>query len=200
MNATVRSRLGWVLLALLFVNAIVLFGWTLRRSLEEKGTAERVVALRKEVDEARGRLDSVKRRVDSVRANEADARAFQQEYVGELPTLYSAMEEVVRVGEAKGLRLSTQTYAAPVTVKDTNVDRVQINLPVSGNYLQLAQFLDNLEHSSSFITVDQVAMREQTRGGNLNLDLILSAYFRHSGEAPVGRPTQQGRRPGRPRK
>jgi len=49
---------------------------------------------------------------------------------------------------------------------------------VSGTYHELAAFLDRLERSSYFVTVDQIQIGKREQGGEATLDISLSAFYR----------------------
>jgi Tfp pilus assembly protein PilO len=51
-------------------------------------------------------------------------------------------------------------------------------MPVSGNYRQLTAFLERMERSSHFITVDEVSLRKRSAAGDADLDVTMSAYVR----------------------
>jgi hypothetical protein len=65
--------------------------------------------------------------------------------------------------------------------------RFRFTMPVTGSYAQLVAFLDRLERSSYFVTVDQVQFSGTQGGEAPMLGLTLSTYF-FSGEARDERP------------
>jgi Tfp pilus assembly protein PilO len=58
-----------------------------------------------------------------------------------------------------------------------------MKMNVSGTYHELAAFLDRLERSSYFVTVDQIQIGKRERGGEAGLDIALSAFYRASATA-----------------
>jgi len=53
---------------------------------------------------------------------------------------------------------------------------------VSGTYRELVAFLDRLERSSYFVTVDQIQIGKRGTGEG-GLDIALSAFYRISSES-----------------
>ena len=63
--------------------------------------------------------------------------------------------------------------------------RIKVTLPLEGSYAQLVAFLERVERSKHFLTVDRIALTGDTDGA-ANLQVELSAYFRSEGR-PLAR-------------
>jgi Tfp pilus assembly protein PilO len=90
----------------------------------------------------------------------------------------AALHEVESLARELGLHPERRTYRH-AEVKGLPLVRVEINMPISGSYTQLVSFLDRLERSSAFLTVDRVELRgKEGAEGEADLSVVLSAYFR----------------------
>ena len=91
------------------------------------------------------------------------------------------LEELQRVPRELRLKVSQRSYE-PEPVRGLPLTRYTITMPVSGTYRQLTAFLDRMERSPHFMTVDQVNLRKRGTGGEAELDVVLSAYVRAEGK------------------
>ena len=175
-------RPAWIAVGLLAVlNAAVFFVYTLPKRMEERSLAARMTSLRAELERERTIVARLRRRTETLQANAADAERFYRS-LGTRASLLAVLEELQRAPRELRLRVSSRSYE-PNTVKGLALTRYAITMPVSGTYRQLTAFLDRLERSSHFLTVDQVNLRKRGAGGEADLDVALSAYV-HS--APRG--------------
>jgi len=176
-----RRRQAWIAVgALAALNAVVLFVYTLPRRMEERSLAERVASLRSEVESERSTVARLRRRTDALQANAADAGRFYGG-LGSRSSLLSVLEELQRVPRELRLKVSQRSYE-PEPVRGLPLTRYTITMPVSGTYRQLTAFLDRMERSPHFMTVDQVNLRKRGTGGEAELDVVLSAYVRAEGK------------------
>ena len=87
------------------------------------------------------------------------------------------LEELQRIPRELGLRVGHRAYE-PNPVKGLTLTRYAVTMPITGNYRQLTSFLDRMERSSHFMTVDEVNLRKRAAGGEADLDVTMSAYVR----------------------
>ncbi len=172
-----RRRLLVPALALLGLNAAVFLAYTLPQLLEKRTITARIDALRGDVERERALVATLTQRDATLRQNSEDARKFYGEVVGRreerLVPLLQGIEKT-----AKGLGLQTGHIAyQPKELKEAPLVQFGITMPISGTYQQLVQFLDRLERSKQFVTVDQVSLRER-QGTGADLSVAMSAYFR----------------------
>lgn len=177
-------RRAWIALgALATLNAIAFLVYTLPKRLEERSLAARVASLRAEVERERQAVTRQRRRTEALQANSADATRFY-EGLGSRSSLLTVLEELQRSPRELGLRVGKRSYE-PNQVKGLPLIRYSITMPVTGSYRQLTAFLDRMEDSTHFLTVDQVNLRKRVAAGEADLDVAMSAYVRSGSRRPV---------------
>ncbi len=176
MRTSWRRRLVVPFLALAALNAGAYAAFTLPASLRSKSIAAREETLRAEIERDRRRTGEARQRLETIRANGEDLQRFY-ERLGTKTTLYRVREEVASVGRELGLEVGDRSYAVDRVPGAEDIVRVEMRMPVSGSYRQLAAFLDRLERSPHFVTVDQITLNQRT-GSAAELSLVLSAFYR----------------------
>jgi len=170
-------RWSWIGLgALAALNAVVFFAYTVPKRVQERNLAVRVASLRAEVERDRAAVVRLRRRSEAVQANTADTARFY-EVLGPRNVLLAVIEELQRTPRELGLRVGHRSYE-PNPVKGLPLTRYAITMPVSGTYRQLTAFLERMESSPHFLTVDEVNLRKRAASGEADLDVTLSAYVR----------------------
>ena len=78
-----------------------------------------------------------------------------------------------------GLTLGNRTYDDEGVKGSDSLARFRITMPISGSYRQVASFLQRIEALPHFVTVDSIAIREDTAAPSrsTNLNVALSVYF-----------------------
>jgi len=185
-----RTRLLPAFLALLGANLVALVAWTGPRYWRQRSAASRVEAAQAEAARRRETTAALRERAGAIRGNTADVRRFYEGLSGTeetdlLPTL-QAIEEMART---PGLQPGTRSFRRE-DAEGARVERVAVTLPLEGSYGQLVGFLREVERSPRFVTVDSVTMRAG-RDGTTALQVVLSAYLRHS--EPEGKEDRPGR-------
>lgn len=180
-----RRRLLAPFLALLGLNAAAFAVFTLPRTVQERSLASRAETLRAEVERERRLGTALRRRVETIHSNERDVKEFYSKVVSSKDaTLLPVLREIDRFARELGLETGNTTYK-PEEVKGVPLLRFVVTMPVAGTYRQIVGLLDRIERSSHFVTVDQVEIREPA-GGETDLRLVLSAYFRAESEGDRG--------------
>lgn len=173
-----RRLIGIAAGGALLLNGAVYFAYTLPRSLQQRSLTSRVETLRKELELERRRVGGLRERTLAIQGNEKDASDFYLKTIGPKGT---SMVPILRGIEAlaveQGVRIGGQTFHWD-TVKGANLERLVTTLPVSGSYRQLSAFVQSLESSKHFLTVDQVSARSDQAGQEARLEMIVSCYFR----------------------
>lgn len=99
-------------------------------------------------------------------------------YKDRFPGQYSAVsEELGKLAQASGVQIAAVKYED----KDTPVEglrKLQMEVSLSGSYLQEVKFINALERDKQFYVIDGVTLGEQQ--GNVRLQLKLETYL-HSG-------------------
>jgi Tfp pilus assembly protein PilO len=172
-----HKRLLLVLAALLGLNAAVYLAFTLPRSLQQRNRDSRLRIVREEVERERQRQQSLKARFDLVTANTRDTTEFYQRRIGSRGTaLVPLLRELEALARARGLNAGKQSFGYEA-VKGAPLDRFEVDMPVTGTYRELVEFVNDLERSSYFVTLDEISVRARD-GGEAELRMVLSCYFR----------------------
>jgi Tfp pilus assembly protein PilO len=179
-----RDRLKLPLLALAALNAGVYFAYTMPQSMRQRSAAARVKVLREEVERDRRVTAALRSRSDAMRSNQADVGRFYAR-LGPKETLSQVRAEITQLAHELGLKVANFSYAPEQVKGGEGVSQLVVRMPVSGTYRELASFLDRLERSSYFVTVDQIQLRKQPSSGEADLDLTLSAFYRTPTEPPA---------------
>jgi len=172
-----RDVLRLPLAVLVALNAAVYLAYTMPRSLREKSAAERVKVLRAEVERDRRVTAALRTRAQTMRSNQADLGRFYAR-LGPKATLAQVREEITALARELGFKVGNFNYTPEEVKGGEGVSELQMRMPVSGSYRQLAAFLDRLERSPYFVTVDEIQFRKRDNGGEANLDIALSAFYR----------------------
>lgn len=181
-------RLVPPVLVLLGLNAVGFAAYTLPRTLQVRNATERAAQVRKDLAREREAAAALRRRAEAVRRNAADTERFYREVVlGSQAELIPLIEEVEKMATEPGLKLpSARTYKYD-EVHDAELTRVAIAVSAEGSYAQLVGFLDRIEGSPRFLTIDRVGLNAGSAGGPPSLRVELSAYMR-------GKPAKERRR------
>jgi Tfp pilus assembly protein PilO len=170
----------WLLpafLLLLVVNLLAAGVWTVPRTLRLRNATARVAAAREALEEERVRVERQRERGAAIVANRADLQRFYDSVVGpEQSELLPTLEDIEAMARAPGLQPGARTFRRE-EVEGTRVERVAVNLPLTGSYEQLVGFLREVERSKRFLTVDRISLRGQ-RGGEAALQVEMSAFMR----------------------
>jgi Tfp pilus assembly protein PilO len=126
-----------------------------------------VLAKRHEVLPTRGMNDKLKQA-------SVDINSF---YESRFPSEYSAIsEELGKVANDTGVHLTAVKYDN----KESQIEglyKLNIEITLSGDYLQEVKFINSLERDQIFFLIDGVALGEQQ--GNVRLQLKLETYLRN---------------------
>ncbi len=97
-------------------------------------------------------------------------------YKDRFPAEYSSISaELGKVATDNGVQLSGVKYEEKKTPIQA-LRRLNIDISLSGNYLQEVKFINNLERDKMFFLIDGVALGQQQ--GNVRLQLKLETYLR----------------------
>jgi Tfp pilus assembly protein PilO len=173
----VRRRAALAVAGVLVGNALVFAAYTFPKRLQQKTVSERLKTLRAEVERERQQVAERREIVEAARANAEDTRLFYSEVLASrrtsLHALLTSMEH-----EASGLGLRLDQKIEEGKVQGAPLERYTIRVTVTGTYRQLVSFLERLERSQQFLTVDQVQIAERGTGPQATLEILISAYFK----------------------
>jgi len=109
---------------------------------------------------------------EKLKVASTDIEAFYKE---RFPTQYSAVsEELGKLAGASGVQIAAVKYDD----KDAPVEglrKLEIEVALSGSYLQEVKFINALERDKLFVVIDGVTLGEQQ--GNVRLQLKLETYL-----------------------
>lgn len=172
-------------LALLGLNGLVLAAYTLPRTLQVRSATARAQEVRKDLGREREATALLRRQAEAIRGNAADAARFYSQFVvGSRAELIPLLEDIDRMATEPGLKPSARTYQLE-DVKGADLTRVEVLLAVEGSYGQLVGFLDRVERSKHFLTIDRIGLSAGSNTGSPTLKVELSAYLR-------GKPAKEG--------
>ena len=172
-----RDRLKLPLLVLLILNVGVYVAFTMPRSMRERSASARAAVLREEIERDRRVTGALRARSEGMRSNREDLDRFYQR-LGDKGTLSQVRAEITTLASDLGLRVGALAYS-PETVKGgEGVAQLHMRMQVSGTYRELAAFLDRMERSPHFVTVDQIGLRKRDTGSEGGLDIALSSFYR----------------------
>lgn len=172
----VLQRLRRPLMLLVASNAVVFGVYTLPRLVQERSVVSRLDAERNDVARRRADVAARRARVETAAANARDVERFYGDVVGRRTALVPVLREVEAAAAELGVRLERRDYGEPEEVEGARLLRFRVRVPAAGRYAELAAFLDRLERTAHFLTVDKVTLRNR-QGGEAALDVELSAYF-----------------------
>lgn len=174
-----RERLWWWLPALVvlilnlfaFVWFQAVYSGAARRvdqQLEKRG-----VELR-EIQETLGRQHEV---LERVRINQQQVKNF---YASRLSTreerLTSILREVRDLASTAGLEPSVVDYPED-QLTEFGLEKRWVNFGVTGSYVQLRRFINLLEMSDSFLTLEDVNLNGRAEDAELRISLRISTLF-----------------------
>ena len=176
-----RLRLWvWVPALLFFLANAVAF------SVYRFGYADQVKSLEADLGEAQKQLQpqSLKRKELENRIQRASAadvavdRLYDQQFSTRSQRLTRATTEVKTLARKAGLNPRTLSYPEEA-IEDYGLVKRSFIFAVEGTYLELRQFLNLLEHSDSFLTLESVTLSETSRdqGPELRMNLKISTLF-----------------------
>jgi len=183
-----RRRLLPLFLVLLGLNLLALAAWTGPRTLRLRNATARVERAREEVAAARAEVGALDERAAAIVANAADLKQFYDGVIGpEGDELVPTLRDIERMARGPGLQPGSRHFTRQA-VLDAAVERVEVSLPLEGSYRQLVGFLEEVEASPRFLTVDAIGLSgERDRGGQLMVQM--SAYM----GLPPGTPVRRGK-------
>jgi Tfp pilus assembly protein PilO len=143
--------------------------------------------LRGEVERDRRVTAALRDRSDAMKTNRLDIDRFYAR-LGPKGTLAQVRAEITTLARELGLKVGGFSYAAEGVKGGEGVAQLQTRMNVSGTYRELAAFLDRLERSTYFVTVDQIQIGKRDQGGEAGLDITLSAFYRVPAASPAEGP------------
>jgi Tfp pilus assembly protein PilO len=172
-----RRRLLPAFLTLLALNLLVLAAWTVPRTLRLRSATARVAVARETVGRERARAAEARERADAIDANARDLALFYESVVDtEQADLLPTLEDIEAMARAPGLTPGRRSFRRD-KIEDVAIERVAVLLPLGGSYQQLVGFLQEVERSPRFLTVDRISLHG-TEDAEATLQVEMSAFMR----------------------
>jgi type IV pilus assembly protein PilO len=155
--------------------------------------AGQVVNLRERLEQREAELDHLKARANDLGTLVREARTTR-DALGELYTHRLASEpirftkvaaEIRELARRSGLEPSAVSYPSE-EIEDYGLVKRQFAFTVTGTYVELRRFVNLLEVTPTFITLEQVNLSGE-RGAELRIRLTLSTLFADEDAAPAQR-------------
>jgi Tfp pilus assembly protein PilO len=166
------------LAGLLVINLMLLFFVTQPRLAAARNADETTATLAAEVEHEEKRVDALEERVEVMqRSREVLEKFFKEDLATKRERLVAVQREIHRIAtmfqvEAAQLKFSHEA------VDGTNLVRLAVNIPLSGGYNNLRQFISKVEHSQLFLIIESIQLQQGEQGGSmLNLNVRLATYF-----------------------
>ena len=174
-----RRTLLIALGALVLLNVAVYFTFTLPRTQKRRNLDERLKVAQAEVALERQRMDALRAHFELINANNRDTTEFYRRRIGRRDTtMVPLLRDLEAMARSRGLKVASQSYGVE-PVKGLELERFVVKLPVKGTYREVLAFVEELERSSRFVTLDEVRANAQSEG-EIEVQLALSCYFRSS--------------------
>ena len=172
-----RRRLLPAFLILLALNLLVLAAWTVPRALRLRSATARVAVARETVGRERARAAEARERADAIDANARDLALFYESVVDtEQADLLPTLEDIEEMARAPGLTPGRRSFRRD-KLENVAIERVAVVLPLGGSYQQLVGFLQEVERSPRFLTVERISLRGDA-DSEASLQVELSAFMR----------------------
>jgi Tfp pilus assembly protein PilO len=164
-------------LALLAVNLVLLVWFQAVYSGAARNVEQQLERRRAELASLAGVLSEQRDVVERVRTNREEVEAF---YSVRLATsqerLTGILREVRRLAETAGLSPSAVNYPED-ELEEFGLEKRGVTFGVEGSYVALRRFVNLLELSESFLTLEEVNLSGRATEGVLRINLRLSTLF-----------------------
>lgn len=174
-----RLRLAFLGALVLIANAVLFAAFTWPRLTSVRRAENRAL----EVSKRRAALEKVwsqvSTRKDLLARNRKDIESLSRDHLKfRAEDLFGAQREIEKLARDAGLKPKRSAYSIS-KVRDTDLVRCEVTLPLDGSYANLTGFLARIESAKRFIVVDQMALVQEEDGARMNLKL--SAIFKDGG-------------------
>jgi type IV pilus assembly protein PilO len=144
---------------------------------------QRLTRLQAEVrrkEETLSRLRNLEATVEKARS---ETDRFLQDYFLDRRTAYSTLvEELTSLAEKAGVRPKGDSYVTEPVEGSQTLEMLVITAHYEGTYADLVHFVNLIDRSPRFLTIDSLQAAPQQATGTLNISLKLNAFVR-KGEA-----------------
>lgn len=182
-----RRRLRLWLPALLFflLNVVALVVYQSRFAGRAEVTQEELQEAKRELSSLEHRRQRAETRLDQVSTTRSAVRDFYDRRLApESERLTRIIAEVKELASRAGLTPRSISYPSE-SIEDFGLRKRSFVFSVEGRYADLRKFINLLELSDSFLTLEQVSLSGASGGNRLNIRLRLSTLFAENEEPPL---------------
>lgn len=178
-RVAVRAALGVLLLANLMAAAAVFRPW----GGSPEDLQRQLTQLRAEAQQREATIERLRTLVSTVEKTRAEADEFLGQYFLDRRTAYSAIvSELTTLAQEAGIKPRGDSYVAEPIEGSETLDMMTITAHYEGTYADLIEFVNLIDRSPRFLTVDALQAAPQQGTGMLNVSLQLNAFLRAEGE------------------
>ncbi|HBL25736.1 MAG TPA: hypothetical protein DD490_02760 [Acidobacteria bacterium] len=162
------------------------------------GFADRVASLETRLAETEAKLaplaaqrSRLEKLIERSRRNDVEIRElYEERFSTRSRRLTKITAEVRQLAQTAGLNPLSITYPEE-RIEEYGLIKRSFSFSVDGTYLELRKFINLLELSDSFLTLDDVTLSGESEGPELQIRLHLSTLFAGEGEEAGDEGAQQ---------
>jgi Tfp pilus assembly protein PilO len=172
------GRIAAILAGLVVINLLFLNLVNRPRAFQARTADETTAVLAGQVAREQERVAHWQERADELqRSREALQRFFDEDLSTKSQRLVAVQKEIHRIAQTYQVQASQLKFTHD-QVEGTDLIQLGVNIPLSGGYRNLRQFINSVEKSELFLIVQSIQLQEGERGGVLlNLNVRLTTYF-----------------------
>jgi len=175
----VRAALGLLLVANLVAAAAVFRPWG--GSPEE--LQRQLAGLRAEAARRSAAVERLRALAGKVERARVESDRFFEQYFLDRRTTYSAVvAELTEIAQKSGLRPKEHSVAVEPVEGSEAFTMLSITGHYEGAYADLIEFVNMLDRSPRFLTLEILQATPQQGSGSLNINLKLNAFVREEGQ------------------
>ncbi len=174
-----RARTRWWVPALIFLlaNVLLLSGYRLVLAGQAQLRASRIERSQSETVRLNADRERLEMELEQAReSHDAIDNFYTDRLSSENIRLTRILAEVKELATRAGLQPNSINYGRE-EIEDHGLLRRSIEFNVEGSYLEFRRFVNLLELSDSFLTLEQVGLRESNDGGDLRIAVTVSTLF-----------------------
>lgn len=176
-----RERLTTIvggLLALVAINLLLLVAVNWPRLARAENADQTTLALDAQVKRAERQVEDLRAKVERLESNKAALeKFFNDDLDSKRARLVAIQQEIHKIAQTFQVSLHQLNFDHE-EVPGTNLIRFIVTIPLTGGYYNLRQFVQEVERSDIFLTIESIQLQQSERGGvMLNLNIRVTSYF-----------------------
>jgi len=176
---SVRIVLGMLLLANLAAAAMLFHPWS--GSPDE--LQQQLVQLRREVQQREAAVQRLETLVSTVEKTRVDSGQFFSQYFLAGQTAYSpVLDEIRTLADGAGVKAKDHSFDVEPIEGSETLSMMNITGNYEGTYADLIQFVNAIDRSPRFLTIERLQAAPLQSQGLLNINLRINAFVRGEAE------------------